>query len=82
MSASRRVLIGSNRIIPLAVEFVPRDVDRLDLSIGHLHPFRIEVAVELAAFEAGLGSGGADQLHNHLVAHQRLAAPVQGNEGE
>lgn len=41
------------------------------------------VGVDLAAhLQTGLGRRGADQLDNHCVADQRLAAPVLGNEGE
>ena len=32
--------------------------------------------------EAGVGRGGGDQLDDDLVADQRLAAPVLGDEGE
>jgi hypothetical protein len=65
------------------MEFVARDVDRLDLIVGHLDTLRIQVSVDLAAdFEAGLGGCGSDQLHDHLVAYQRLATPVHGDEGE
>ena len=32
--------------------------------------------------EPGLGSGGRDQIDDHLVTDERFAAPVLGNERE
>jgi len=33
-------------------------------------------------FEAGLGGGCGDQLDDHLITDERLAAPVAGDERE
>jgi hypothetical protein len=53
------------------------------LGIGHLDAFRVGAAVEAALDgEAGAGGGAGDQLDDHLVGQQRLAAPVLGDEGE
>ena len=46
-------------------------------------PFWIGVGVDAAGDgEAGFGRGGGDQLDDDLMADQRLAAPVLGDEGE
>ena len=83
ITASWRLLIGRYDIVPLAVEFLVRDVDSLHLLVSDLHAFRIEVAVDLAAYlEASFGCRGPYELDNHLVTDQRLAAPILGDEGE
>jgi hypothetical protein len=65
------------------VEFVAGDVDCLHLLVGNFDPPGIEISIDLAAdLKACIGCGGADQLHNHLMADQRLATPVHGDEGE
>jgi hypothetical protein len=44
---------------------------------------RIEIAVDLAAdLKACIGRRQTDQLHNHLMADQRLSTPAHGNGGE
>jgi hypothetical protein len=56
-------------------------LDGFDLGVGHRNGGRIAVGVELATDrEAGIGRGGGDQLHDHLMAQQRLAAPIAGDE--
>ena len=43
-------------MVPLAVEFLVRDIDRLDLFVSTLHAFRLEIAIDLAAYlEASFG---------------------------
>ena len=54
-----------------------------DLLIGNFDPFWVEISVDLAVdLEASIGRSGADQLHDHLMADQWIAAPVLGDEGE
>ena len=77
------LLVWSNGIVPRAVEFGPFEIDCLHLGIAHLDPFRVEVGVNLATdLKTGRCSRGADELDNHRVADQRLAAPALGDEGE
>src|ERR1700733_7298476 len=83
ITASRRLLVGRYGVVPLAMEVVARDADCLHLLVGDVDTFRVEVAVDLAAdLEASFRRCGADELDNNLVADQRLAAPVHGDEGE
>jgi hypothetical protein len=57
--------------------------DCLHLLIGDGDAFRVEIAVDLAADrKAGICRRGTDELDNDLMADQRLAAPVHGDEGE
>jgi hypothetical protein len=65
------------------MELCTHQVDGLHFLIGDLHALGVKVAVDLAAYlEAGSRPGRADELHDHLVADQGLAAPVLGDEGE
>jgi hypothetical protein len=68
------LLIWSNGIVPLAVEFGPFEIDCLHLNIAHLDTFRMEIGVDLATdLKTGRCSRGADELDNHRVADQRLS---------
>ena len=52
------------------------------LGIGHPDALGVGAAVE-AAPDGEAGAGGAgDQLDDHLVGEQQLAAPVLGDKGE
>ena len=65
------------------MEFVACDVDRSHVLLGYSNAFRIGVGVELAAHgQAGVGSGGADQVDYDAVADQRPGAPVDADERE
>jgi light-regulated signal transduction histidine kinase (bacteriophytochrome) len=60
------------------VEFVAGDADCLHLLVGDGDASWVQIALDLAAdLEAGFCRRGTDELDNDLVAHQRLAAPVQ-----
>ncbi len=50
ITASGRLLIGRYGMVPRAVELLASDVDHLDLFVSDLHAFRLEVAVDLAAY--------------------------------
>src|SRR4051794_16083938 len=83
ITASRRLLVGRDGVIPFTVEFIVRDVDRVHLVIGHLDAFRVQVGVDLAAdLQAGVGGRGADELDDDLMADQWFATPVHCDEGE
>src|SRR4051812_30222364 len=83
ITASRRLLVGRDGVIPFTVEFIVRDVDRVHLVVGHLDAFRVQVGVDLAAdLQAGVGRRGADELDDDLMADQWFATPVHGDEGE
>ena len=63
------------------MEVVAAEVDDVEFGVGHLDAGRIAVWIELAAnLEAGIGCGGGDQFDDDLMADQRLAAPVSGDE--
>ena len=58
ITASRRLLVGCDGVVPFAVKFVAADVDCLDLLVGDLEALWIEIAVDLATnLEACLGGG-------------------------
>ena len=70
-------------MVPLAMEFVTHDADRLHFLLGDRNALWVEVSIDLTTdLDAGLGRGGPDQSDDHLVANQRLATPVLGDEGE
>ena len=74
---------GRDGVVPLGVEFVTLDVEFGHLLVGDLYAFRIKIAIDLAVnFEPRVGRCAADQLNNHLVTDQRLAAPVLRDVGE
>jgi hypothetical protein len=69
-------LVRRDGIVPLVVEIVTRDVDRLHLVFSDLDPFGVEIAVDLAAhLEAGFRGRRADELNGDLVTDQRLVGP-------
>src|SRR5512133_1990069 len=79
ITASGRLLVRRDGIVPLAVEIVTRDVDRLHLSFSDLEAFGVEVSIDLAAyFETCFGARRADELNDDLMTDQRLAPPVHG----
>jgi len=69
-----------DRIIPFAVEFVSDNVDGFEFVFRDLDASWIYVRIEFATdCQAGLRRCGGDLLNDHLVADQRLAAPVSGD---
>jgi hypothetical protein len=59
------------------------EVDGLKLGIGHFNACRIGVWIELAMdVETSFGGGSGDQLDDNLMADERFAAPVSGDEGK
>ena len=73
----------ADRIIPFAVEIVGCEVYGVHFGIGHLDARRISVLVEFATNpQTGLGRRCGDQLDDDLMADERFAAPVAGDERE
>jgi hypothetical protein len=65
------------------VEFVALNVDGVHFGIADFDAGRIDVGIDLAVhLEAGLGRGGGDQLDDGLVADERPATPILGDERE
>src|SRR5947207_2038271 len=73
----------ADSIVPLAVEVVAGEVDGIHFGVGHLDAGRIGVLIELATnLQTGLGRRRGDQLDDDLMADERSAAPVAGDERE
>src|SRR5271166_5466761 len=73
----------SNGVVPLAVEVGGFDLDGGHLGFGDLDALVVDIFIEPARDGEAFVSGcAADQLDDGLVADQRLAAPVLGDEGE
>ena len=78
---SRKAVPG--QYVAGSVESVTFDVDLGHFGLGDLDAARIKRAVDVASdSEAGGRGGGADELDDDLMAHQRLAAPILGDAGE
>lgn len=72
-----------NGVVPFSVKGVTLNVHRCQGLLTDLLPFRVFVLIELAGdLETGLGCGGGDEVQDHLVTSERLASPVEGDEGE
>ena len=70
-------------VVPVAVKRGGRKVRVAISASDTLDALRVGAAVEAALDgEAGAGGGAGDQLDDHLVGEQGLAAPVLGDEGE
>jgi hypothetical protein len=83
INASRIGWPGSEGVVPLAVKICWLDVEGSHLGIGDLDALLVSTGVDPAGDgEAGLGAGIGDQLDDDLMADQRLAAPILGDEGE
>ena len=75
--------LSADSIIPFAVKFMAGDVYGSEFVVGDLDAGRVGLGIEFATdLETGLCSCRADQLNDHLMADQRLSAPVAGDEGE
>ena len=78
-----RTRARKDRVVPLAVEVIALDADLLHLLVRHLDPFRIAVVVELALHpQAFPGRGRCNEVDDHLVTNQWLAAPVLTDKRE
>src|SRR5713226_5398362 len=67
-------------VIPVAMECLLLDTDLCQLLITHLDSDGIAGSVQLRLDgQAGLGGGVGNQIHDHFMAHQRLAPPVPGD---
>ena len=65
------------------MEVVAGEVDGLHFGVCHLDAGRIGVWIEFAAnLQAGVRGRCGDQLDDDLMADERFAAPVGGNERE
>ena len=65
------------------MEVVAGEVDGIHFGVGHLDAGRIGVLIELATnLQTGLGRRCGDQLDDDLMADERFAAPVAGDERE
>ena len=72
-----------NGVIPVAVELMTAEVDAGEFVVSHLNAGRITIGVDLATHrESGFGSRCGDQLHDHLMDYERLAAPILADEDE
>src|SRR3954469_16890362 len=70
-------------VVPVAVKRGGPKIKGGHLGIGHPDALGGGATVEAALDgEAGAGGGAGDQLDDHLVGEQGLAAPVLGDEGE
>jgi hypothetical protein len=73
----------ANSIVPLAVEVVAGEVQVTHFCVGHLDAGGIGVLIEFATnLQTCLRRRRGDQLDDDLMADERLAAPVSGNERE
>ena len=65
------------------MEFMRGNIDRGHFAIADFHSGRIGGVIDLAFdVQSGAGRGRGDQLHDGLVADQRLTAPVLCDERE
>ena len=70
-------------VVPVAVEGMALNVEGSHFGIADFDAFGIAALVDVASDgETGIGSSGADQLNNDLVADEQFAAPVLGDMGK
>src|ERR1035438_6019760 len=75
--------VRKNGVVPIAVERVALEVDPGEFRVADLNALGIVGRVQLTAYAQALGGGrGADQADDGLVADQRSAPPVEGDEAE
>ena len=66
-----------DRIIPVAVECVPLEIDGGEFLVGYLNPFGIGGIVQFGMHGKPLARRGmANQIDNHGSADEWLGAPV------
>jgi hypothetical protein len=62
---------------------VRREIERCRVRVGNLDPRRIGIGIDGALdVQAGAGRSAGDELDDGLIADQRLASPVLGDEGK
>ena len=65
------------------MERISAKVNDRKLVVGDDAPCRVPAGIQFAPdLEPCRGRGGADEVHHHFMAHQRLAAPVLTDGGE
>src|SRR6266403_689339 len=70
-------------VVPVAVKPVWCELNPRELCVAHLNPLVVASGVERRFHdEAGPRTGVGDQVDDHLMAGQRLPAPVLRDEAE
>ena len=70
-------------VVPFGVEGVAFELDGGEFGVADLDAFGVGALVEAGVDgQAGAGGGGDDQADDRLAADERLAAPVDADEGE
>ena len=65
------------------MEVVRGEVKGVELSLGDFDAFWVSVCIKFRAdFQASLRCRSGDELYDGLVCTQRLAAPIDGDEGK
>src|SRR5258705_10391502 len=73
----------ADRIVPFAMEGVAFEIDGIHFGVGHLDAGWIGVLIEFATnLQTSLRRCCSDQLDDDLMADERFAAPVAGDERE
>ena len=77
------LLAWEDGVIPLSVEGVPLEMELLHGLLRDFDPSWIRVLIQLAYnCQPRRGRRGRNEVHNYLVTHERLPAPVLADEGE
>src|SRR5579871_5954337 len=75
--------VRENGVVPLAVERIATEVEGVHLLIRDFEARRIGVRIQIARDgETRCGGRGGNQVEDHGIADQRLAAPILTDEGE
>ena len=75
--------VGMNGVVPFTVECLWNQIHLSHLLVRDPSPCWIASFIEAALHpQPRLGLRCTDQLHDHLMSHQRLTAPVLGNKAE
>ena len=74
-------VLWGDRIVPLAMECIPLDVEGPHFAVGDFYAFRIDVGVDPALNpKAFLCCRRGDQVDDDFMAHERFAAPILADE--
>jgi hypothetical protein len=77
------LFVWGDGVIPLPMEIMSHDINFRDLFVGDFDSRGVLLLVQLRLdIEALPGGGAADEIEDGLVADERTASPVLGNEGE